>query len=361
MEQIVIIIPAYEPDDRLLTLLTGLKEQRAGFIILVNDGSKEPYDELFHKAGTMMGNEGMILNHGKNCGKGRALKTAFLYVTEHIPQAAGVITADSDGQHTPEDILKIRKALLENPGHLILGVREFTGAGIPWKSRIGNCLTEKIFSYVSGVHVSDTQTGLRGIPASLLKPLIHIKGDRFEFEMRMLLECAGTYPVTEVAVETVYDSKENHQTHFRPVTDSLRIYRILGKKVAGFAAASISSCMMDVLLFVLFCRLFLPVYPDVYMAVATVAARILSAGYNYFVNYAFVFHSKEPVKTAGMKYTALAAVQMGLSAAVVTLSARIFPFVPEVAVKVAVDTGLFFISYYVQQRFIMNCGQSRRR
>ena len=356
MEQIVIIIPAYEPDDRLLALLAGLKERGAGFMILVNDGSGALYDGLFHEAGAIIGNEGTVLCHAQNRGKGRALKTAFLYVAEHIPQAAGVITADSDGQHTPTDILRMKEKLLENPGHLILGVRDFTGAGIPWKSRVGNCLTEKVFSYLTGVHVSDTQTGLRGIPVSLLEPLLHVKGDRFEYEMLMLMECAGKYPVMEVAVETVYDSQENHQTHFRPVRDSLRIYRILGKRFAGFAAASVSSCMLDVLLFVLFCRLFRPLYPDSYIAAATVAARMISAVYNYIVNYALVFHSRQPVKTAGIKYAALAVLQMGFSAVLVTLSARIFTFIPEVLLKAAVDTGLFFISFYVQQRYIMNSG-----
>lgn len=352
MKQILIVIPAYEPDERLLLLLTNIQENNVGFVILVNDGSGSEYTGIFNKAADILKDGGVLLVHEVNRGKGRALKTAFSYVLNNYTDAVGVVTADSDGQHTVEAIKRIKAVFTEKPESLVLGVRDFSGKGIPWKSRFGNNLTEKVFQYLSGIHVSDTQTGLRGIPKSFMQQLLAVKGERFEFEMRMLLECAGRYSVTEVPIETIYDSEENHQTHFNPVMDSIRIYRILGEKFIRYVFASFSSSIIDVVMFTVLCILLKSHFPYIYIVLATVLARIISATYNYIMNYKLVFQSKEPVKTAGVKYAVLAVVQMSLSAILVTLIVNVFLFVPEFVIKVAVDIVLFFISYYVQQRYI---------
>ena len=94
-------------------------------------------------------------------------------------------------------------------------MRTFDGDDIPWKSRFGNTITMSVFSYIAGTKVHDTQTGLRGIPLGLMKEMLGVSYDRFEFEMQMLLDASANYPILELPIETIYDSKENHQTHFR--------------------------------------------------------------------------------------------------------------------------------------------------
>ena len=347
-----IVIPAYEPDKRLLNLLQDMKEKELGPVIIVDDGSGEDYAELFAQAQEFVRElGGTILTHGVNRGKGRALKTAFAHILEDYPNAAGCVTADSDGQHTVECIQSVRQALEENPNKLILGVRRFDGEGVPWKSRVGNTITEKVFAYVSGVHVTDTQTGLRGIPRSFMNALLDVPGERFEFETQMLLESAGKYTILEVPIRTIYDSQDNHQTHFNPFTDSVKIYRILAWRFVKYTFASLSSCMIDLVLFAIFCR-FLKGKTYAYIAFSTVLARVISAVYNYLVNYKLVFGSKQKVAVSGLKYFVLAIAQMSLSALLVTAGSSILPFLPEVAVKAVVDTMLFFISYKVQQKFI---------
>lgn len=354
MEKIVpIIIPAYEPDNRLFDLLKDMRTSQIGPVILVNDGSGEKYNDIFCKAQEVLQDiGGILLTHNVNKGKGRALKTAFEYVLNEYPQAVGVITADSDGQHTVECIRKVKSALLQHPQNLILGVRKFDGDGIPWKSRFGNTLTEKIFAYVAGVHVTDTQTGLRGIPTALLPEFLEVPGERFEYEMQMLMECAGKHDITEIPIETIYDSEDNHQTHFDPVADSVRIYKILGKKFLKYIFASFSSCVIDIVLFAIFCSLLNSFFPGIYLAVATVGARVLSAVYNYAINYCVVFKSNESIGRSGIKYFVLAIVQMCCSAAGVTLFKILLPFVPDVLAKICIDTLLFFISYHIQQRYV---------
>lgn len=352
MDQILIVIPSYEPDRRLLALLKDIKENGVGFVILVDDGSGLEYADIFGEAGDIMGDGGIILSHDANKGKGRALKTAFEYVLEHCPDAKGVVTADSDGQHTADAIREIKGILLEKPDNLVLGVRNFGEEGIPWKSKFGNTLTEKIFGYLAGVHVSDTQTGLRGIPKSLLQPLLKVKGERFEFEMRMLLEITGKCEITEVPIDTIYDSEENHQTHFHPLKDSIRIYRILAEKFIKYTFVSFSSSVIDITLFSVMCFFLKRGHPHIYIAIATVAARIFSSLYNYLMNYKVVFRSEEKIKTAGMRYAFLAVMQMGMSAILVTIFASLLSVIPEFVIKTVVDVALFFLSYHIQRRYV---------
>lgn len=353
-KQIPIIIPAYEPDERLLELLKELNKENIGPVIIVNDGSGDQYDKIFEDAEKLLhGQGGLTLKHEENRGKGRALKTAFSYILENMDEnIIGVITADSDGQHTVECIKKIKNALYSNPNNLILGIRNFDGEDIPWKSRFGNKITEKIFSYVAGVHVKDTQTGLRGIPREFMKQLLNVTGERFEFETQMLLESVGKFPITEVEIKTIYDSKENHQTHFNPFVDSIKIYKILAKKFFKYIFASLSSCVVDLLLFSLFCFLLKMKLPEMYIVFSTVCARIISATYNYLMNYKIVFHSSERHGKSSLKYILLAGCQMAISALLVTVVAKNISILPDVVVKMVVDTVLFFVSYHIQQKYV---------
>lgn len=349
---IPIIIPAYEPDDRFIKVLKDLVDAELSPIIVVNDGSGPEYDSIFLEVKRIIKHEGLVLNHDCNRGKGRALKTAFEYVINQYPDAIGVVTADSDGQHTVECIKKVQLELENNPNSLILGVRDFSSENVPWKSRFGNELTEKVFSYVAGVHITDTQTGLRGIPYEFLKELLDVKGERFEFETRMLLVAANRYTIKEVVIETVYDSKENHQTHFNPIKDSIKIYKILGEQFLKFIFSSVSSCLIDIALFALLCHIFRNNDSHFYLILSTVLARVISATYNYIINYVIVFRSKESKAKSAIKYIILACIQMLASAALVTLFCWIFKGLYEVIIKVFVDTFLFFVSYYIQRKIV---------
>lgn len=366
---IPLIIPSYEPDERLLQLLNTLKDYPFGPIVLVNDGSGPAYQELFDQAKKLSGEKLIYLSHEVNRGKGRALKTAFSYIIEYFPGAVGSVTADSDGQHSVTAIQNIAQELTEHPESLILGMRSFDGEDIPWKSRFGNTITISVFSYIAGTKVHDTQTGLRGIPIGLMKEMLGVPYDRFEFEMQMLLDASGNYPIREIPIETIYDSKENHQTHFHPVSDSAKIYAILGKRFLKYSLSSFSSSIIDLLLFTVLCH-FLRNSMAGYVALCTVLARIVSATYNYAVNYKLVFKSRENPGKAAMEYALLAVVQMTLSALLCTGGVRLLSTIAvgaytadaagssvwisviETAVKMVVDTVLFFASYYLQQKVV---------
>lgn len=349
---IPIIIPSYEPDERLCTLLTALKAELQNPVIIVDDGSGEEYKKFFDEAKNILGAQGIFLKHEVNSGKGKALKTAFSYISENMPDCIGAVTADSDGQHTPGCIGKVIEALDENPNSLIMGVRDFDQDNVPGKSRFGNKLTTKVLASATGVRVSDTQTGLRGIPMAFLKDLINVKGDRFEFETLMLMESAGKYPIVEIPIETVYDSKENHQTHFKPVKDSIKIYFIILKRFLKFSICSLTSCAMDLIMFSIFCKIFKSHDIIGYVAISTAIARFFSCAFNFTINYLVVFKSDENIVKSLIKYSGIAVVQMLLSATLVSFFVAIIPHAIEVVVKMFVDTTLFFVNYYVQHKFV---------
>lgn len=351
MKEIPVIIPAYEPDERLMSLLHSLKESSLSPVIIVDDGSGEKYQELFDQAKEILGNDGTVLSYEMNQGKGYALKTAFRYVLEHYPDAVGCVTADSDGQHTAKAISDVKEALLAHPDDLVMGVRVFNKEDIPWKSWFGNILTIKVFKLATGIYVSDTQTGLRGISLDFMRDCLGIKQNRFEFEMQMLINSTGKYPVYEVPIQTIYESKENHQTHFDPVKDSIRIYKLMLGRFVKYILSSMSSSIIDLVMFQIFCLIFKGRLLE-YVAVSTVLARIISATYNYGMNYKVVFKSNEHAGKAALKYFILAVIQMSLSAILVTGGVKLIPVIPEVVVKMIVDTCLFFASYYIQKRFV---------
>ena len=271
---IPIIIPSYEPDEKLIKLLDELKKAELSPVGIVYDGSDpERFGELFKKAKEEYGV--ILMRHAVNLGKGRALKDAFNFCLNEYPDMPGVITADSDGQHTPEDIKKCMNALVEKPDDLIMGVRDFDQSGIPARSVFGNKVTSKVMSALAGISVRDTQTGLRAIPREFMKRLLSENGERFEFETNMLLAAKEEgIKISEVPIKTIY-IEENKTSHFRPIRDSIRIYAVFGK----FLISSLSSSVVDMVLFAIFCALLKKIsgLPIGYIMLSTICARVLSA------------------------------------------------------------------------------------
>ena len=217
--RILVLIPAYEPGERLLLLIDGLRERTDYGIVLVDDGSGGACAGIFEKAAE----KGCaVLKHEKNRGKGAALKTGFCWIQENRRGTEVIVTADCDGQHTVKDIVRVAESVRPGSRELVLGSRTFQGE-VPKKSRIGNMISRKMFALFTGVEVWDTQTGLRGFPSVLLPWLLSIPGDRFEYEQNMLFDCRRQgCEIREIPIETVYEN-ENRGTHFHPIRDSLLV------------------------------------------------------------------------------------------------------------------------------------------
>lgn len=223
MKPFAVLIPAYEPDDKLVALVDALRPLGAPLVV-VDDGSARPSARAVFAA--LAGRVDAVLAHAANRGKGAALRTGFAWILERLPGVQVVVTADADGQHTPADIRRVAEAGLAYPQGLVLGVRAFTGR-VPLRSRFGNAWSRLLFRLLTGLSVRDTQTGLRAVPRALLGRMLALAGDRYDYEMRMLVDARRhAAKPREVVIETVY-LDGNRSSHFHPLRDTLLTQRAL--------------------------------------------------------------------------------------------------------------------------------------
>jgi glycosyltransferase involved in cell wall biosynthesis len=333
-----ILIAAYEPGEKLVNLIQALMDICEYDIVVVDDGSGEGYKNIFDSVSNL---GCTVLTHEKNKGKGAALKTGLKYI-EETKEDSGVVTADCDGQHLPKDIVKIAESIIEHKNSVVLGTRRFVGK-VPFRSRFGNTITRSIFSFASGAKVYDTQTGLRGFSREMLPWLCEIQGDRFEYEMNMLLDTVPAgYSFYEIDIDTVY-LEENKSSHFHPLKDSLRVYLPIIK----FSMSSILSGVLDFLLLGILQLLTSNLF------VAVMGARICSAIFNYTVNRRYVFSrvKDDSVKTSLPRYFILAAFVMFLNYGVIDIYYSVIGLSLFLA-KVFTEITIFFFSYWSQRKFV---------
>ena len=349
MSNNIIVIPSLKPDHRLAKLVADVKEQGFTDILVVDDGSGDAYRHFFEDCKA----QGCtVLTHEVNRGKGAALKTAASYIRAHYGEDAGMITADADGQHLPKDIKRVEEDMQAHPDALVLGSRDF-GKGTPWKSLFGNRITSVFFLLTCGRWVKDTQTGLRGIPASLMALSETEEGDRYEYEMNFLMDACLTHPFHTTTIETVYFD-ENKGSHFHPVRDAARVYA----RFIRFMVSSVGGFLVDFLMFLLFLR----ILPDRFsflpdtgataanIVVATVCARICSGIANFLLNKFYTFRSKQKAPGEAVRYGILFVCQMAASAGFTALVSSVL-HAPGPS-KIIVDVILFFISYRIQRAWV---------
>ncbi|PXV91131.1 glycosyltransferase involved in cell wall biosynthesis [Lachnotalea glycerini] len=339
----VIVIPAYEPDHHLVKMVENLIYYTNYPIVIVNDGSSEDKKVIFDRLRSFVD----VINHPANLGKGEAMKTGLKYIQKQFPFEDGVVFIDADGQHSIEDMEKVIEAFYLNQGALIIGSREFTGK-IPIKSLIGNKITRLIFKILSKVAVSDTQTGLRAVSTKYIPMLLEIEGERYEYEMNMLLTFAKEkIKIAEVSIETIYEDSSNSTSHFRAVKDSIRIYSVIFK----FMTSSAVSALLDYVLFIFLISLFAGIQSSLSVIVCNIFARVVSAITNYNLNKKCVFKSNNDNRSYGIKYAVLAIGILCANSLILYVLTNLM-FIPAAIAKIVTEILLFFVSFLIQQRFI---------
>lgn len=335
----VIIIPALDPDQRLVELINELLERHKHTfqrLVVVNDGSEQTDAFLeIAKLDTVT-----LLEHDQNRGKGAALKTAMKWILVQSITAVGAVTADADGQHRPYDIARVAQQLCQQPDTLWLGGRCFDDNKVPLRSRIGNRFSRFMFRFGLGVDVEDTQTGLRGIPFAVIPALLESDSDHYEFELDMLMFTKRMqFPIDSISIETVYEDN-NEVSHFRPLIDSMMIYR----KFIKFSGVSILSALIDYGVFAL-------IYAFTGEILAAIAgARVLSGVFNFTANRQWVFQRGGKLRWDAAKYTTLAVALVLLNYAFTKslLWVGVTPFIG----KPLSEFLVFLFSYKLQKKLI---------
>ena len=364
LDNISVILPSLDPDEKLIDVIEGLLEVGFGDILLINDGSKPENLHYFTDAAAAHP-EVTLLHHAVNRGKGAALKTAINYFLVHRPDGVGVVTVDGDGQHHKHDILACAEAMKES-GELVLGVRDFDHPDVPLRSRFGNKTTCGIFKLFVGMAVSDTQTGLRAIPRKDLTTMLAIEGDRFEYETNMLLTMKQkNIPFREVKIRTVY-IEENKSSHFRVIRDSWRIYKLILAHFFRYTLVSISSALIDEGCYIAFSAVLKGLLTGLALtASATIGARVISSLFNFFMNKNVVFQSGVKTSRAILRYYALA-LPILAAQTLLTHGTYMLLNISEDAtglralIYAVVMTVLYLVSYMVQQRWVFHEKRSEK-
>ena len=355
-ERVSVVIPSYDPDEKLGETVGELIAAGFDDVIVVDDGSREDTKKYFPAEDEHV----TVLRHEVNRGKGAALKTAFRYILDNRPDALGCVTADSDGQHRTDDIIACVRDMLANPDSIVLGARDFTLDTVPARSKVGNRFTSRTFRILFGMKLADTQTGLRVFPRSTLADMLTARGDRYEYETNMLIVMKRRrIPFREVTIETVYID-DNAASHFRPIRDSLRVYGM----IVAFAFSSLVSWLIDFGLFALFRKVVLPMFLPatvtlfgvsipILFAAAYAMARVVAATVNYTINRKVVFGDGD--RSSVGRYVVLSVTQLALSALIgqeivwLLHPSRVWI---EYLIKMLVDTVLFFLSFRVQNNWV---------
>jgi dolichol-phosphate mannosyltransferase len=219
---------------------------------------------------------------------------------------------------------------------------------MPPRSKSGNHLTRVLFRILYGIRLQDTQTGLRGIPlnAHSIPGLLELPGNRYEYEMEMLLHSEQLFPdgIREIPIRTIYEA-ENKSSHFRPVQDGLRIYRVLFGNLPGFLLSSLLAFGLD---YVLFNALYYFLFHQ--SVLATVAARVVSGTMNYQCNRHLVFHAQKGSSYTAWNYLKLAVLILLINSGLMYLLVELLGL-PAFAMKIMVECILYIFSFLIQNKW----------
>lgn len=336
----IALIPAYEPDSHLINLLQNAQEKGLK-IIVIDDGSGHSFSDIFEQASEFAA----VLTHRENRGKGRAIKTGLQYIREHHSRPYTVVTMDADGQHQVSDAIRICESAECNPNALILGSRGLR-ENVPLRSRLGNTITRFVYKISTGLRVHDTQTGLRAFSSGLLPALLEISGERYEYEMNVLLEFAHKgIRIEETSISTIYFNN-NNGSHFDTLKDSYRIY----KEILKYSASSFISFLLDYAVYSLLTVL-TSEFGSIGLIISNITARIISASLNFMINRKLVFKSKKSVRKSAIQYFTLAAVILAGNTFVLSFLAeqlKMNQFTAKLLTEI-----LFFVFSWLVQRFVI--------
>lgn len=335
----VALVPAYNPEEPLVQLVTNLVASGAFVaVVVIDDGSVAASQPYFDTVATM--ETVTVLRHAVNLGKGMALRTGMNHIACVFPHAPGVVTLDADGQHLLKDVCAVAAELVDNPESLIMGCRKFDG-NVPLRSRVGNSFTRRIMWLLVGIRLSDTQTGLRGIPMGIVPALLRLRTMGYDFELDMLVLCKQRgIAVREIPIETVY-LNENASSHFHPLRDSMKIYIV-------FLRFNLSALLAMFIDYTVFSICLLGGYG---VAGSLVLARLFSASINFLTNKNFVFKSNEHLFRPLVQYTATV-ILFGVLVYFGVNFMNSYLSVPLLVGKIFMELILYIVGFTIQREII---------
>ncbi len=334
-----ILIPAYQPNKKLIKLVENIRSATDIEIVVVDDGSGENYKKIFD---TVKEKGVKVLEHKVNKGKGEAIKTGIKYFIE-IKEDEGFVSADCDGQHSVKDIIRVAEELKKSNNDIVLGIRDFKQKDVPARSKFGNKISKVIFLAMTGEKIVDTQTGLRGYSKNIFELLLNISGSRYDYEFNILLAIKEkSLSYNQIKIDTIYEEK-NKASHFRPIKDSILIY----KPVCKFIISSLASAVVDFVLLIILQKIFNN------LLAAVICSRIVSSILNFILNKNYVFETKNEKNILKMivQYYVLVIIILALNYTILKILYEVLN-INLVISKIMTEIILYAFSFIMQKRIV---------
>jgi len=162
--KIAIGLPAFNEEKNIGKIIAKLLEKSYS-VIVCNDGSSDSTGLIAEKMGVI------TINHKRNLGYGASIQSLFKKAKEE--NVDFLVTFDSDGQHSIEDIEKVLKPILDNSADLVIGSRflDKTVEKIPKYRKIGIKAITKLSSVGSNQNIQDSQSGFRAYNKTCLEKI----------------------------------------------------------------------------------------------------------------------------------------------------------------------------------------------
>ncbi len=197
--KLFVVIPAYNEDKTIKRVLEDLLPMELDLIV-VDDGSLDKTYKKAHETLDKQPNHGYIYRHIINRGLGASLKTGIEAAL--LKNADIIVTFDADGQHHPEDIKNVIKPIIDGKADVVIGTRDFNE--MPLSKKLGNQIMNLITLIFYGIHVQDSQSGLRAVSRNAAE-LIDIHSRDYGVSSEIIYEIKkSNLKMKEVPIKTIY-------------------------------------------------------------------------------------------------------------------------------------------------------------
>jgi glycosyltransferase involved in cell wall biosynthesis len=171
MSDTVVFIPAWNEEENLPAVLDGLRERLPwADVLVVDDGSTDGTAEVARERGAE------VLSLGSNQGLRIGIAAGYRWALEHGYDFCGRV--DADGQHPPEELLRLLERVRADECDVAVGSRFVSGTGYaPYRyrpspaRRLGTGLLRRSVGFVLRRPFGDATSGLYAVNAKALQLL----------------------------------------------------------------------------------------------------------------------------------------------------------------------------------------------
>lgn len=182
---ISIVIPVYNEETTIYSILTSLPNNNKIEVIVIDDCSKDKSVEEIKRAQASW--DIKLYKHKRNRGYGKAILTGIKKSNGKI-----IITMDADGQHSGDDIYSLIKPILNNEAEYTIGSRYLGSYNyeLPITTRIGEIFVEKLLLIIFGQKVVNNQGGFRAFDRKIISIFENIQYYNFAFTTELIIRAA---------------------------------------------------------------------------------------------------------------------------------------------------------------------------